>query len=1050
MEWDIMTTRASVEQQRAKEKERKDQAKVLASNSKVTATHTACGVTKQLIARHKAKDRTIQDGILATDAKDQVTNGSSDIGKDLERWATVAPASSSSVTRESHGRSPIKNRPDVATVPKQPNRRVTVEWRVQEQAHVRQRWSVVGDRPSGPWKVGGMGNNDVDKICDQRRWKNALWENWRPDQRQPAHQPLGERVCCLLLKTNKRDRSTLERLREGIWLGMRPRTNEALIRTLCGVVKTRTIKTLPEDEKWRGASIPKEIKSSCGWWQHPWRHCWMRVQSTETGWSRQSSWGKCKSGTSPCAHERNSASYCDRGSVGEVCTWQGSCSSTWEKTQVLACEILREKNGPNHSTEHGQWPQDQMSNTSEGKTAFMARRMMTQGSPGTNPMSETNMRDSSKKQADVDIEELEQDANDESNENVTLGDDVEMGVESQGGQALGLSIVNIAESKNSLRGWNSIMNIASVCPAVTSPSWKTETVRSPDCVLITSPLCWNSFKLASLNLRSKGVSHREQTTRSTRTPWIHLQIHHDSPQKQGISSTNSLTAHISGTINVFKRFCPVTQTMETKQSLIDVNSGRWMLTTSDWRDITEHATGLQARHPPLTRHLVANCAEKDIEHAQSSTCETRDAQACPPQLFKTIMSTIELQRKWDERGIKLLATIETEGKMPTGNANIPEGRQSNWKHGTTTVEKLDPTTVLAPNEKMDASKQWGRSRRFRYHIALPEQGESQSEHNGETSTRRSVQRHSSQLMVAKEFNNKKSDDLFAGTPLVEAMRVTISLAASGATPQNIDDLWTWVVRTCTKRKNAGMKCTLNHAQRMRSAAGKLEKAMCGMRSAAQDWQHEIKRRMLSIWCLQGKSNPCLFHNPSSEVACLVHSDDFLAAGEETALKQLKEQLAKEWKIKTHTSMKLNTSESTCESWTESFEFIHDEESPLNPTRDMPRSWSETWMEIQADSWQHWWRNKREDHRREQNERLWRIGWRSDHKVSRIRGQSKVSRCGSWWHCFSVQRVGPLHVFTIKTRLGKASEVGEIPTTQTLVCILAWISRHDKWSHFFLW
>ena len=43
----------------------------MASNSKVTATHAACGVTKQLIARHKAKERTMQDGILATEAKDQ-------------------------------------------------------------------------------------------------------------------------------------------------------------------------------------------------------------------------------------------------------------------------------------------------------------------------------------------------------------------------------------------------------------------------------------------------------------------------------------------------------------------------------------------------------------------------------------------------------------------------------------------------------------------------------------------------------------------------------------------------------------------------------------------------------------------------------------------------------------------------------------------------------------------------------------------------------------------------------------------------------------------
>ena len=51
------------------------------------------------------------------------------------------------------------------------------------------------------------------------------------------------------------------------------------------------------------------------------------------------------------------------------------------------------------------------------------------------------------------------------------------------------------------------------------------------------------------------------------------------------------------------------------------------------------------------------------------------------------------------------------------------------------------------------------------------------------------------------------------------------------------------------------------------------------------------------WISAGKVEPVLIHNPSSEVACLVHGDDFLAAGEESALKQFREQLAKEWKIK---------------------------------------------------------------------------------------------------------------------------------------------------------
>ena len=59
-------------------------------------------------------------------------------------------------------------------------------------------------------------------------------------------------------------------------------------------------------------------------------------------------------------------------------------------------------------------------------------------------------------------------------------------------------------------------------------------------------------------------------------------------------------------------------------------------------------------------------------HAQSSGSETRDERICSAQLYKTIWSAIELQRKWDDRGIKLLAIVETEGETPSRGADIPE------------------------------------------------------------------------------------------------------------------------------------------------------------------------------------------------------------------------------------------------------------------------------------------------------------------------------------------------------------------------------------------
>ena len=163
----------------------------------------------------------------------------------------------------------IKNRLDVATVPRhspvgesQSNGRVeNAIRRVQEQVRAfydqlkaRTGVSLGTDHPVFEWLVEwaattltrfvirGDGKTSYEKIGGRTR-----------DNLPMA--TFGERVCYLPLKTNKRDRSKLERMREGIWLGMRLRTNEALISTPGGVVKTRTIRILPEDEKWSGASI---------------------------------------------------------------------------------------------------------------------------------------------------------------------------------------------------------------------------------------------------------------------------------------------------------------------------------------------------------------------------------------------------------------------------------------------------------------------------------------------------------------------------------------------------------------------------------------------------------------------------------------------------------------------------------------------------------------------------------------------------------------------------------------------------------------------------
>ena len=125
--------------------------------------------------------------------------------------------------------------------------------------------------------------------------------------------------------------------------------------------------------------------------------------------------------------------------------------------------------------------------------------------------------------------------------------------------------------------------------------------------------------------------------------------------------------------------------------------------------------------------------------------------------------------------------------------------------------------------------------------------------------------------MAKEFNNKKCDDLFAGTPLVEAMRAIISMVASGATPKTLMTVGVsraYMYAKCRNEMYVEMCPEAYEEDGDEKCCWRLEKAMYGTRSAAQDWQHEIKRRMLSIGYMQGKSNPCLFLQPS------MYSNDF--------------------------------------------------------------------------------------------------------------------------------------------------------------------------------
>ena len=82
---------------------------------------------------------------------------------------------------------------------------------------------------------------------------------------------------------------------------------------------------------------------------------------------------------------------------------------------------------PSSSVEHERRAQPckraRIASEADSSNSTVMQDVTTQGPPGADTTSGTNMRDSSKRQADVGVEELEQDTNDGGDEAATLGDD---------------------------------------------------------------------------------------------------------------------------------------------------------------------------------------------------------------------------------------------------------------------------------------------------------------------------------------------------------------------------------------------------------------------------------------------------------------------------------------------------------------------------------------------------------------------------------------------------------------------------------------------------
>ena len=73
--------------------------------------------------------------------------------------------------------------------------------------------------------------------------------------------------------------------------------------------------------------------------------------------------------------------------------------------------------------------------------------------------------------------------------------------------------------------------------------------------------------------------------------------------------------------------------------------------------------------------------------------------------------------------------------------------------------------------------------------------------------------------------------------------------------------------------------------------------MYGTRDAAQNWAEEYSECLTQAGYIRGVANPCLFRHNKNDVGLSVHGDDFVAVGAEADLQEVKDIVAKRYKIK---------------------------------------------------------------------------------------------------------------------------------------------------------
>ena len=126
-------------------------------------------------------------------------------------------------------------------------------------------------------------------------------------------------------------------------------------------------------------------------------------------------------------------------------------------------------------------------------------------------------------------------------------------------------------------------------------------------------------------------------------------------------------------------------------------------------------------------------------------------------------------------------------------------------------------------------------------------------------------------LVAREINPHKRDDLFAGTPPLEALKCIMSIIANGNNGEvlTVNNVSRAFFHAKARREAYVQLVEENELPGDENKCGLLSYSMYGTRDAAQNWASEYADMLVSVGFLQGKAYPRVFHH--KENGALGHS-----------------------------------------------------------------------------------------------------------------------------------------------------------------------------------